>query len=315
VAKKEFSKVSGLRYAVPEDMWALILGATRDSFISPIVAANVLGSEGGFKSHAKSPTGATGISQFTSDTFLETVFLNKSKLSPAYRKIIEDNMVAHNTAKAGHKPVYEYRIKPGGNENAVLDLRNNPEVAIPMGIKHMEWIAINGWKLYQKRLDAKINHIEMTYPHPLPTERLRILREHSKRPMTAADLKTFYVCGIGGGSEMLASDAEKTITTTQKASDYTKKYVVDNNLPMFKKEVLIPDLKAEHNHKAHNPDNKKDTHFKTQLVDRNVAEFMVYVKGLVGEDKIAVQSPAMTVAQKADGPIMNKDGSISLTIR
>ncbi len=248
-------------YKVPESIAPLLQEITKGDPISYSIMVNVLGSESGFKANAKSPTGVSGIAQMTNGTLYETLHRIKKLLPQKYRKIVDDNIMNERTVDDDGTVKYVARIKDGGDRDAVHTLKKEPVVALIAAREHIRSSTEDGKSRFRKAIEGKISwltHLHEENGDPLPTERIAALEKELDRPFTAADVKTFYVCGATGGAGLLAALAEPG-AKNHKAADYAPAHVVANNPNVFNDEKGRP---------------------------RNIVDFYKYIEDKVGNEPL-----------------------------
>ncbi|MEM7650877.1 MAG: transglycosylase SLT domain-containing protein [Pseudomonadota bacterium] len=255
-----------LLYDVPVDIRDQILEKSLETGIPYIAAANLLGSESGYKATAVSPTGAMGLAQMVSDTLYEKLYQSREDLPPKARNIVDDNIEKYNSADPGEPYWYKYRIREGGDENAVRALAKDEDIAIELGFKHMEFSIREGSRVYMEKLSGRIrwmkrevevNQIldelrEKSKNGNSPTteeldaanarideirSRTRAMTDEIDRQFTTADLKVFYVCGPTGGAGLLEALADPVKRAqNHRAADYAPDHVVKSNEALFFKD-------------------------------------------------------------------------------
>lgn len=263
---------------------------------------NVLGSESGFK-NVSSPTGATGVGQFTESTFLESVYHIRSLMPQRYQATLshiekydlakekEDRRVEALRqkgikVKSEYKDTeYHYRVTGKTREERktnyknIMALRNDPYVSSYAADYYIDAITVDGHLRFQKGIDAKIAAI-LKYPEQ-PKERLAILHEQRERDFITADIKILYVAGAYGGSRLLLAAAD-IATANHRIVDYTEERVARNNQSIFTE-----------NGKNMNP-----------------SQFMTYITNRVGNTVIRTnnsQRPGTTRTTQSPGGIHSLD--------
>ena len=243
------NRADRLIYSVPQRVDAIFRIITKGDPVSYPVMVNLLGSESGFK-NVKSETGATGIGQFTGDSFMERLYKSRTLMPSKYDAIIS-KIERHDIAKeAEHakaikehrkenyvSPVYDYRIagktqaERTKNYENVMNLKSDILVSSIAAREHIRDTLTDARQRFEAGIEGKIKHIESTYS-PLPQERLKRLREELERPWTVADAKIVYVCGARGGAKLLLAVAD-IATKDHRILDYTDPHVVRNNQRLF----------------------------------------------------------------------------------
>lgn len=252
--------MSRVMYRVPDDMNDPMEKFSVFHRVPVSIAANILGSESGFRNSAVSASGALGIGQFVESTRNEEFYKNRNLYSQEVRDIITANIEEYNAAESGKKAILRYRIKEGGSQKAIDDLAFNPEVSLGAAFGFMNFSIKEGSRRFFEKLGDRIDAMEK---RGADKARLDEMRAHLQRPLTTADLKIFYVLGVAGGADLLEALADPVKRADNHAAkDYTRRRTVRNNEALFYKDF---------------PDNKKP---------RNIVEFYTHIESIVGDEPI-----------------------------
>lgn len=225
----------GQKYKVPAEYARILRNATAGSPLSFDIMVQLIGSESGFKAHATSETNALGMGQFTGATLREALWNNKDRLSRSAQRVIEKNIERYNSADEGESPLYKYRIKKGGNKDALEKLAKNPEVAIVLACEYGKDALRDGENRYRSAIASRIKFL---HDHPEKNDdpqRMARLQHHLHRDLTSTDLKIIYMAGPRGGSKILFAYADSK-NLNQRASDYTADIVTRGNPNVFFKD-------------------------------------------------------------------------------
>lgn len=237
----------GQNYAVPTSYHAAIKQVTKHTPAMYDVMVQLLGSEGGFKSDAVSPTGAFSAAQFVGPVYFETLYKNAHALGTKTAKLVMGNVEKYDTvdrtnpANKEIKPNYQYRIIPevrnkkgkvtrkGGDEKAILALAKDPVIISKLAFDHASDTLESGMMRYRRNLGSEIQRLK---DKGADKDRIAIMEEAIERPMTSADLKTMYVGGARGGTGLLVAHADPQ-NRDKPAADFTDSKVVKANPNVF----------------------------------------------------------------------------------
>ncbi|MDH5723296.1 MAG: hypothetical protein OEY94_08265 [Alphaproteobacteria bacterium] len=313
---KDVQKARGdLLYNVPADLRDLLFELCQESGIPYVVAANLIGSESGFK-NAKSTTGARGICQFTGDTLYERLYKSKDKLPDYAQKIVEDNIERYKKDPKAEHPEYKYRIKEVENikgkskekikeekikrEKAVLALAEDKKVALVLGFDHMLFCLKEGTRVYKERLEDRIkwmnlnryagilketeDKIEAAKPN-LSTEELELLKKELRKE------EEIKAVEIDKELEPRLNEMTAEINREMTAIDLKIFYVCGASGGATLLEALADSEKQNHRALDYvlpsvvkaNPELFFKKNSKGEEKPRSLTEFRDHIKGLVGE--------------------------------
>ncbi|MBI4031408.1 MAG: transglycosylase SLT domain-containing protein, partial [Proteobacteria bacterium] len=161
-------------------------------------------SESSLRPEAKSESDARGIAQFVPSTQLEYMYKCADRLSHPYSQIAKENIEA-----VRRKGKLEYRVKPGRDEQRVLDAAYNPSVSITMQIEYLRYLITYAQENLPVLLQERIDRLEASGKKDKTTiARIAEIKKHLQRPITYADVKALYQLGQRGGLEELVSNAD-----------------------------------------------------------------------------------------------------------
>jgi hypothetical protein len=142
---------------------------SRETGIPFIMAANLIGSERGYKADAISPTKAAGLAQMQSDALYERLYLDKKYFPPEIQNLIEEGIEKYDSNDDPHNPYWSYRAR----EIEIVDddatynlapqlkaLAMDEDIALTVGYNHTLFSIKEGTRVYAEILEGKIEHLK-----------------------------------------------------------------------------------------------------------------------------------------------------------
>jgi len=163
------------------------------------------------------------------ETQLEYMYKYGYMLPPEFIDLASDIETYTKSRNSRNEAIIGYRVKEGADSNAVMDVIDDPLVAIILGREFLR----DGLTFVQKHFPAELqNLIDRMSGTP---ERIRAMEEHLTRPLNGADVKATLFLGPSGASRFLAANADPE-KANHRALDYASRRTVAANPHIFYKD-------------------------------------------------------------------------------